>query len=153
LQTRKEKKTFRTLQKKKLYTIFLFSKLYSFLQNFTKLYTSLHTLYKTPQTRQDFYNKSEYIQNMQNTKHERNYMPLWMRSIQPGGTQELDYVAAVPLCYCKPGGADAILLNIKNSQFDFKLLDYTIDRYIIDSVDGDYTDKYLVFRNDRTTIT
>ena len=93
------------------------------------------------------------IQNMQNTKHERNYMPLWMRSIQPGGTQELDYVAAVPLCYCKPGGADAILLNIKNSQFDFKLLDYTIDRYIIDSVDGDYTDKYLVFRNDRTTIT
>jgi hypothetical protein len=59
---------------------------------------------------------------------------------------------AIPLCYCKPGAADDILLNIKNSSFDFKLLDYTIDRYIIDSVEGYYEDKYLVFRNDRTTI-
>jgi hypothetical protein len=75
-----------------------------------------------------------------------------MRSIQPGSYVELDYVPAIVLCYCKPGGADEILLNIKNSEYDFKLLDYTIDRYIIDSVDGYYEDKYLVFRNDRTTI-
>jgi len=93
------------------------------------------------------------IKNMADTASERNYLPLWMRSIQPGETQEINYVAAVPLCYCKPGTADEILLNIKNSQFDFKLLDYTIDRYIIDSVDGYYADKYLIFRNDRTTIT
>lgn len=93
------------------------------------------------------------IKNMADTVSERNYLPLWMRSIQPGETQEINYVAAVPLCYCKPGTANEIMLNIKNSQFDFKLLDYTIDRYIIDSVDGYYTDKYLVFRNDRTTIT
>lgn len=92
------------------------------------------------------------LKNMPNTLNERNYMPLWMRSIQQGETQELNYVAAVPLCYCRPGGADTVLLNIKNSGFDFKLLDYTIDRYIIDSVEGEYTDKYLVFRNDRTTI-
>jgi hypothetical protein len=75
-----------------------------------------------------------------------------MRSIQPGETEELDFVAAVPLCFCKPGSADEILLNIKNSQFDFKLLNYTVDRYIIDSIDGYYADKYLAFRNDRTTI-
>jgi hypothetical protein len=93
------------------------------------------------------------IKNMPNTLSERNYMPLWMRSIQAGESQEINYVPAVPLCYCKPGTADAILLNIKNSDFDFKLLDYTVDRYIIDSVTGEYTDKYLVFRNDRTTIT
>ncbi len=93
------------------------------------------------------------IKNMPNAKNERNYLPLWMRSIQPGETQEINYVAAVPLCYCLPGKADDIILNIKNSSFDFKLLDYTIDRYIIDSVTGEYTDKYLVFRNDRTTIT
>jgi hypothetical protein len=92
------------------------------------------------------------IRNMPNTIRERNYLPLWMRSIQPGTTRELDFVAAVPLCYCRPGTADEILLNIKNSGFDFKKLDYTIDRYIIDSVTGEYTDKYLVFRNDRTTI-
>jgi hypothetical protein len=74
-----------------------------------------------------------------------------MRSIQENSYTELDWVPAVPLCFCKPGGADEIILNIKNSGFDFKLLDYTIDRYIIDSVEGYYEDKYLVFRNDRTT--
>jgi hypothetical protein len=87
-----------------------------------------------------------------NAKRERNYLPLWMRSIQENSVVEIDYVAAIPLCYCMPGKADEILLNIKNSDFDFKTIDYTVDRYIIDSVDGYYEDKYLVFRNDRTTI-
>ena len=98
------------------------------------------------------------IKNMLDTANERNYLPLWMRSIQQGANQEINYVAAVPLCYCKPGGAASVILNIKNyiknsADFDFKLLDYTVDRYIIDSVTGEYTDEYLVFRNDRTTIT
>lgn len=83
---------------------------------------------------------------------ERNYLPLWMRSIQPGFKQELDFVLCVPLCYCKVGKADDILLNIKFSGFDFKLLDYTVDRYIIDAVQGSTEDKYLVFKNDRITI-
>jgi hypothetical protein len=83
---------------------------------------------------------------------ERNYLPLWMRSIQPGTRQELGFKLAIPLCYCKAGTADDIILNIKYSGFDFKLLDYTADRYIIDSVEGQTTDKYLVFRNDRITV-
>jgi hypothetical protein len=83
---------------------------------------------------------------------ERNYMPLWMRSIQEGQVQELGFVKAIPLCYCKSGRADDILLNIKNSDFDFSQIDYVIDRYIIDSVTGYGDDKYIVFRNDRTTI-
>lgn len=83
---------------------------------------------------------------------ERNYLPLWMRSIQPGSNQELDFQLAVPLCYCKVGKADDIVLNIKYSGFDFKTLDYTADRYIIDSVEGLTSDKYLVFRNDRITV-
>ncbi len=98
------------------------------------------------------------IRNMPDTSRERYYLPLWMRSIQEGSVTELDYVAAIPLCFCKPGGADYIMLNIKNyletTNFDFNQLDYTVDRYIIDSVDGAYnTDKYLVFKNDRTSIT
>jgi len=84
---------------------------------------------------------------------ERNFMPLWMRTIQEGQVQELGYVKAVPLCYCKPGRADDILLNIKNSGFDFNQLEYQIDRYIIDSVTGYNEDKYIAFKNDRTTIT
>jgi hypothetical protein len=83
---------------------------------------------------------------------ERNYLPLWMRSIQPGTRQELDFQLAVPLCYCKVGTADDIILNIKYSGFDFKLLDYTSDRYIIDAVGDEIGDKYLIFRNDRITI-
>ena len=92
------------------------------------------------------------LRQIETARRERNYLPQWMRSIQPGSFTELDWVPAVTLCFCKPGTADDILLNIKNSGFDFKLLDYTIDRYIIDSVDGYYEDKYLVFRNDRTQI-
>ena len=83
---------------------------------------------------------------------ERNYLPLWMRTIQDGSVQELDYVKAIPLCYCKPGTGDDILLNIKNRAFDFKQIDYVIDRYIIDSVTGYSADKYIAFKNDRTTI-
>jgi hypothetical protein len=87
---------------------------------------------------------------------ERNYLPLWMRSIQPGSKQEIDFQLAVPLCYCKVGTADDVLLNIKNyiktTGFTFNQLDYTADRYIIDSVEGLTADKYLVFRNDRITI-
>jgi len=83
---------------------------------------------------------------------DRNFLPLWMRSIQEGSVQELGYVKAIPLCFCKVGRADDILLNIKYSNFDFRQIDYTIDRYIIDQVTGYSNDKYIVFRNDRTTI-
>ena len=83
---------------------------------------------------------------------ERNYLPLWMRSIQPGSNQELGFVLSVPICYCKVGTSADILLNIKHSGFNFKVIDYTADRYIIDGVAGSNTDKYLVFRNDRITV-
>ena len=83
---------------------------------------------------------------------ERNYLPLWMRSIQPGTKRELGFILAVPLCFCLPGKADDIILNIKHSGFNFKDLDYTVDRYIIDAVAGYANDKYLVFKNDRNTV-
>jgi hypothetical protein len=57
-----------------------------------------------------------------------------MRSFQDDTRQELGFVLALPLCYCLPGYGQEIVLNIKNSNFDFKLLDFTVDRYIIDSV-------------------
>ena len=90
--------------------------------------------------------------------HDRNYMPLWMRTVQDGSVQELGFVSAIPLCFCKVGRGNDILLNIKNylktnTDFNFNKIDYTIDRYTIDSVTGDTTDKYIVFRNDRTIIT
>ena len=91
------------------------------------------------------------------TNTERNYLPLWMRSIQPGSRDQLGYVTAIPICFCLPGTSAAILLNIKNSGFDFKQIDYTVDRYTITAVLNDLlqvkeSDKYLVFRNDRITV-
>ena len=83
---------------------------------------------------------------------ERNYLPLWMRSIPVGEKQQLGYTLSIPLCFCKPGTADTIILNIKYSGFDFKIIDYTVDRFIIDNVTGYSGDKYLVFKNDRITV-
>lgn len=107
-----------------------------------------------PSSISNWRDRIKYWKDNSNTRlaNERNYLPLWMRSIQPGTTQELDFQLAIPLCYCKIGTADDILLNIKYSEFDFKLLDYTAERYIIDAVEGSTGDKYLVFRNDRITI-
>jgi hypothetical protein len=76
-----------------------------------------------------------------------DYLPLWMRSIQPGDRKQLGFVLGVPICYCKNGTANDILLNIKYSNFDFKLLDYTVDRFTITKVNGYDADKYIVFNN------
>jgi hypothetical protein len=76
---------------------------------------------------------------------DRTYLPLWMRSIQEDGFVEPGFVSAIPICYCKPGQADDIILNIKNNNFDFKVLDFEVDRYVIDSIDGVLEESYLAF--------
>ena len=83
---------------------------------------------------------------------ERNYLPLWMRSIPAGSKEQLGYTLSVPLCFCKPGTADTIITNIKFNGFEFNTLDYTVDRFIIDNVTGSQGDKYLVFKDDRITV-
>ena len=83
---------------------------------------------------------------------ERNYLPLWMRSIQTGSKEQLGYVLSVPICFCKPGNASTIIANIKRNGFQFNSLDYTVDRFTINAVTGNPNDKYLVFRNDRITV-
>jgi len=95
-----------------------------------------------------------YISNTENMrsnikaigKNERNYLPLWMRSPQEG-FQELDYITAVPICYCKPGTADDILLNIKNTGFKFNDIHFDIDRYIVERSDGVNDEQYVLFAN------
>jgi hypothetical protein len=84
---------------------------------------------------------------------DREFLPLWMRSIQDQASFEPGYVSALPLCYCKPGlnniavasPAENILARIKASGFDFKTIDFVADRYIIDIIDGEIEDKYLAF--------
>jgi len=83
--------------------------------------------------------------NIRSADRDRTYLPLWMRSIQEASFVETGFVSALPLCYVKPGYANDIILNIKNSGFDFKILDFEVDRYLIDAIDGVLEDKYLAF--------
>lgn len=98
----------------------------------------------------------KYISNISNMrdqietigKKDRLYLPLWMRSSQPDqGLQEIDYTTAIPICYCKPGTSDEILLNIKNSDFDVTNINFDIDRYIIDQTTGNSDEQYIFFAN------
>jgi Putative Ig domain len=83
------------------------------------------------------------------TDIDRSFLPLWMRSIQDQSSYELGYTKALVLCYLIPGTSAAIMANInekiRNEGFSFKSFDFTVDRYIIDIVDGQIQDKYLVF--------
>lgn len=79
-------------------------------------------------------------------KNERNFLPLWMRTPQEG-FQELDYVSAIPICYCKVGFGDDILLNIKNSSFDLRLINFEIDRYVVDRTAESTSEQFILFAN------
>ena len=76
---------------------------------------------------------------------DREFLPLWMRSIQDNSFIEPGFVSALPLCYCIPGSSETIISRIKGSGFDFKTIDFQADRYIIDILDGEIEDKYLAF--------
>jgi hypothetical protein len=78
-------------------------------------------------------------------QRDRTFLPLWMRSIQDQDFVETGYVHAVILCYTKPGKADSIMARIRARAFDFKILDFEADRYVIDSIGGEIEDKYLAF--------
>jgi len=76
---------------------------------------------------------------------DREFLPLWMRSIQDTSSFETGYVKALPLCYCKPGTSVNFIARINAANFDFKSLDFVADRYIIDILDDVIEDKYLAF--------
>jgi hypothetical protein len=78
-------------------------------------------------------------------ERDREFLPLWMRSIQADSFVETGYMKALILCYLQPGKSEGVISRIKSSGFDFKSIDFTADRYVIDILDGEIEDKYLVF--------
>jgi hypothetical protein len=76
---------------------------------------------------------------------DRDFLPLWMRSIQDQAQYELGYTKSLVLCYAKPGKSAEIIAKIRASGFDFKQIDFLADRYVIDILDGEIQDKYLAF--------
>ena len=103
----------------------------------------------------DPFNTKRYISNTTNMRKnmrkvgvtERDFLPLWMTTAQGTSVQELGFVTAIPLCYCKPGTSATIALNIANSKFNFRSLDFEIDRYIIDATKGNSYEQYIPFGN------
>ena len=78
-------------------------------------------------------------------ERDRTFLPLWMRSIQNQAFVEAGYVKALVLCYSKPGSGAKIISRIKQANFDFKSINFTADRYLIDVLDGVIENKYLAF--------
>jgi hypothetical protein len=76
---------------------------------------------------------------------DREFLPLWMRSIQDEARFEPGYTKALILCYTKPGRSQGLISRIKFSGFDFKSIDFEADRYVIDILDGEIENKYLAF--------
>jgi phage-related protein len=78
---------------------------------------------------------------------ELNFLPLWMRTSQPGSIENLGYVKAVPLCYVKPGNSTTIINALNTADIKFNQFDFDIDRYVIDSTTGNSNEQYLLFHN------
>lgn len=70
--------------------------------------------------------------------------PRFMNSIQANGAP-LGFIKAVPLCYALPGKGSRIVEDIKLTGFDFKLLDFEVDRIIVEQTQDQSTAKYLKF--------
>lgn len=96
-----------------------------------------------------------YISNMTHMRDsirslgetEKNFLPLWMRSSQEDAVGELGFVNAIPLCYCKPGKSKIIQNRIKAKNINFNQFELDIDRYLIDSTEGNSEEQYIVFAN------
>ena len=96
-----------------------------------------------------------YISNISNVRNairdlgvtERNFLPLWMRTAQENSIQELGYTLAIPLAYCKPGTAKTVESAIRFSNFNFRQFELDVDRFVIDSTEGNSQEQYIVFHN------
>jgi hypothetical protein len=75
------------------------------------------------------------------------FRPLWMNTSQDGSGIPIGFIKAVPICYVKPGYSDKIVSIINKNGFDFKQLNFTIDRIVIQNPQGVTGDKYIKFTN------
>tara|TARA_B110000503_G_C7166673_1_gene422210 strand:+ start:1359 stop:4685 length:3327 start_codon:yes stop_codon:yes gene_type:complete len=97
----------------------------------------------------------KYISNIDNMRDNiaetgsssRDFLPLWMRTPQNGSLADLDYVLAIPIVYTIPGKSEEVKAKLERSGFDFKTINYDIDRYIIDNTTGLSQEQYIFFAN------
>lgn len=73
------------------------------------------------------------------------YLPKFMKTYQKDITQPLGYIKVVPICYALPGFGARIISRIKLSGFDFKMINFEVDRLIVQKSIDSSTAKYLMF--------
>lgn len=73
------------------------------------------------------------------------HLPKFMRTAQNGNYRPSNYIKAVILCYTLPNKSSKITSRIKASGFDFKLLNFEIDRIVVQNTLDYDTAKYLIF--------
>jgi hypothetical protein len=71
--------------------------------------------------------------------------PRFMSTIQQATGAPLGFIKAMPICYALPGEGYKIKRKIELNGFDFKLIDFEVDRLIIDQTLDYSGDKYLKF--------
>lgn len=59
----------------------------------------------------------------------------------------LDYITVMVLCYAVPGQGKFIASKIRASKFDFKQLDFDVDRLVVENSLDNSTAKYLMFHH------
>jgi len=73
------------------------------------------------------------------------FRPRFMQTIQSSTGTPLGFVKAVILCYALPGNASQIISRIKTTNFDFKQLDFDVDRLYIEKSLTSTSTAYLLF--------
>jgi len=68
-----------------------------------------------------------------------------MRTIQPDSGSPLGFILAVPICYALPEKGQTIVQRIGVDDFDFRHIDFEIDRVIVRDNLSDEGAKYLLF--------
>jgi hypothetical protein len=74
-----------------------------------------------------------------------NNLPRFMNTAQQNNYLPLGYVKVVVLCYTLPTLGNRILARIHLSKFDFKILDFEIDRLVIENTLDNSSNQYLLF--------
>jgi hypothetical protein len=108
----------------------------------------------------DVTRSEKYISNITNMRKrlrsvgdtDNNFLPVWMRTSQPGTIAYKGYTPCIVLCYCKVGEGENIKAAIRNSNFNFKDLQLDIDRYLIDNTLDNNSEQYVLFTTNRSNV-
>lgn len=73
------------------------------------------------------------------------YIPLYEKTVQDNTGVPPKFLRAIPICYVTHGNGAALVKKIKNSNFDFKLLKFMVDRLVIEKSEDNAEPQYLIF--------